>query len=63
MYAPVVTRLQTYSISVDPVSRAYMDAVLTHPAYREWLTAATSEPWTLAQNETEIPIEDLRAKN
>ena len=62
MYAPVVTRLQTYSIAVDPSSRTYMDAVLSDPAYREWLAAAAQEPWVLQQNEGDTPIEDLRAK-
>ena len=62
MYAPVVTRLRTYSIAVDPVSQAYVDAVLAHPAYKAWLAAAAAEPWVLAQNETESVIEDLRAK-
>ena len=26
MYAPVVTRFDTYSVQVSPASRAYMDA-------------------------------------
>ena len=49
MYAPVVTRLDTYAIPVDPVSRDYMDAVLALPAFREWLEAALKEPWVLPQ--------------
>ncbi len=63
MFAPVVTRLHTYSIAVDPISQAYIDAVLAHPAYRDWLTAAVAEPWILPQNEGEIPIVDLRARS
>ena len=62
MYAPVVTRLHTYSIAADRVSQAYIDAVLAHPAYRAWLADAVAEPWVLAQNEDETIIEDLRAK-
>ena len=31
MYAPVVSRLRTYSVPVVPGSAAYMDAVWTHP--------------------------------
>lgn len=61
MYAPVATRLHTYSIAVDAVSQAYIDAVLAHPAYRAWLVAAIAEPWIVPQNEGETPIEDLRA--
>ncbi|CBS88069.1 glutathione S-transferase family protein [Azospirillum lipoferum] len=45
MFAPVVTRLETYGVAVSPVSRAYMDAVLALPAMREWIAAANAEPW------------------
>ena len=61
MYAPVVTRLDTYSISVDPVSREYMQAILSLPAYKEWLQAALGEPWVLAHDEVdEEPLEVFR---
>lgn len=64
MYAPVVTRLDTYSIPVDPVSRDYMDAILALPAYKEWLEAALEEPWVLAHDEVdEAPIEVFRKEN
>jgi glutathione S-transferase len=62
MYAPVVSRFHSYSIDVDAVSQAYMDAMRTHPAYQAWVAGAAAEPWVLAQNETETVIEDLRAK-
>ncbi|WP_042689531.1 glutathione S-transferase family protein [Azospirillum sp. B506] len=45
MFAPVVTRLETYGVAVSPVSRAYMDAVLALPAMRDWIAAAKDEPW------------------
>lgn len=48
MYAPVVTRFETYGVELDPVSRAYADAVLALPALQEWIAAARAEPWTLA---------------
>lgn len=61
MYAPVVTRLDTYAIAVDPVSRAYMDAVLAHPAYGKWLEGALKEPWIVAHDEIdETAIANLR---
>lgn len=61
MYAPVVTRLDTYGIAVDPASQDYMRAVLALPAYREWLAAALDEPWTVAQDEVDEPaLVDLR---
>ena len=62
MYAPVATRFRTYSITVDAVSQAYVDAVLEHPAYRQWLSAAAAEPWVIEDNANETIVEDLRAK-
>jgi glutathione S-transferase len=63
MYAPVVTRLETYSIPVDPVSRAYMDAIQALPAFRDWREAALDEPWVLAHDEVdEEPIETFRRR-
>jgi glutathione S-transferase len=63
MWAPVVTRFHSYSIAVDPVSQAYMNAVLAHPAYKEWHADAVAEPWMLDNSETaETIIEDQRAK-
>jgi glutathione S-transferase len=57
MYAPLVTRIDTYSIPVAPQTRAYMDAVLKLPAFREWRDAALGEPWTIARVELdETPI-------
>ena len=43
MYAPVVTRLSTYNIEVDPVCAAYMQTILGLPAMREWYRAADEE--------------------
>lgn len=47
LYAPVVTRFETYGVELDPVCRAYADAVLALPALREWTAAARAEPWVL----------------
>ena len=44
MYAPVVSRLRTYSVPVDPGSAAYMDAVWTHPWMQAWGEKAADEP-------------------
>jgi glutathione S-transferase len=61
MYAPVLTRLDTYSIAVDPVSRDYMQAMLSLPAFQAWRAAALKEPWTLVHDEVdEEPIEVFR---
>ena len=58
MYAPVVTRLDTYQVEVDTATRAYMDAVLAHPAFVRWRTEALAEPWTIDTYEAgETPVE------
>ena len=51
MYAPVVTRLRTYGVQVDKDTDAYCNAVLGHPAIKEWIDAAKHEPWLIAQYE------------
>ena len=51
MFAPVVTRLDTYQVRVAPETRRYMDAVLRHPAFLEWLSEALAEPWTIPHYE------------
>jgi glutathione S-transferase len=55
MYAPVVSRFHTYGIEVDPASRAYMQAVMTLPAWQEWYAAALKEEWLLAEDEVDWP--------
>jgi glutathione S-transferase len=53
MYAPLVTRLDTYSIAVDAATRAYMDAVLALPAFQEWRSAALREEWIVDADEVD----------
>jgi len=61
MYAPVCTRLDTYSIPLDPVSQAYVATILALPAFREWREAALQETWTVAHDEVdEAPVEVFR---
>lgn len=61
MYAPVVTRLDTYSIPVAGGVRAYMDAVMDIPAFRAWRNAALEETWVVEHDEVdEMPTEDYR---
>jgi glutathione S-transferase len=61
MFAPVVTRFHTYSIPVDAESRAYMDAVMAHPSFKDWLAGAVAEPWSLGEPDEPV-IEDLRSR-
>jgi glutathione S-transferase len=51
MYAPVVTRFKTYGVELDEDCRAYSDAMLTHPAMREWYISAAGEHWIVAKYE------------
>jgi len=43
MYAPVVSRFETYGAQVPAAVRAYMDRVLALPAMQEWKVAAEKE--------------------
>ncbi len=61
MYAPLVTRLETYSIALDATTRAYVDGILSLPAFREWRSAALKEEWIVAADEVdEEAIENYR---
>jgi glutathione S-transferase len=51
MYAPVASRFDSYQIPVKPETRAYMDAVLAHPSFVAWKTAALEEPWSIEDYE------------
>ena len=44
MYAPVVTRLLTYDVTVDRLSTGYCNAIMTMPEMIEWCEAARGEP-------------------
>jgi glutathione S-transferase len=61
MFAPLATRLDTYSIPLRVETRAYVDAILSLPAFREWLAAALKETWVVAADEVdEEPIATYR---
>jgi glutathione S-transferase len=45
MYAPVVTRFDTYGGKLDPDIRSYVDAILATPAMKKWYAEAAKEPW------------------
>jgi glutathione S-transferase len=38
MFAPVAFRFQSYGVTLDPVCRAYIEALLALPAMQEWRT-------------------------
>jgi glutathione S-transferase len=49
MYAPVAARFETYQIPVRESTRAYMNAILAHPAFVRWRQAALAEPWSIPE--------------
>lgn len=53
MYAPVVSRFDTYAIPVETDTRAYMDAVMNTRAFREWKEAALKEEWIIKDDEVD----------
>ncbi|MBD2746403.1 glutathione S-transferase family protein [Microvirga sp. BT688] len=61
MYAPLATRLDTYSIALDATTRAYVNTILSLPAFQEWRSAALNEEWIVAVDEVdEDPIKNYR---
>jgi glutathione S-transferase len=55
MYAPVVTRLQTYDVRLsDPVCVAYCKVILDLPEMKEWKAAALLEPEAIDELEAEF---------
>jgi len=55
MYAPVIWRFHTYAVEVSAPARAYMDAMMALPAWREWRDAARREIWVLPHDEVDWP--------
>jgi glutathione S-transferase len=43
MFAPVVHRFRTYAVAVLPETQAYMDTMMSLPAFQEWTRAALAE--------------------
>jgi glutathione S-transferase len=53
-FAPVVFRLQTYGLNLDPASTAYATRMLNLASLRTWYEEALREPWRDAPHEEEI---------
>jgi glutathione S-transferase len=54
MYAPVVTRFQTYGVKLDDVCRAYCDRILAQKDVRDWIAAAMEEREEIEELEVEF---------
>jgi glutathione S-transferase len=53
-FAPVVYRFRTYGVAVTDTSAEYMEAMLAHPALREWELAALDEDFRDPAHEDEL---------
>ena len=53
MFAPVITRLETYAIAVKPITRAYMNAIIQTSAFQSWKAAALKEKWIVPEDEVD----------
>jgi len=51
MFAPVCTRLVTYSIPVPRFATSYLQAVFSHPFMQSWIADAQAEDWVIEQYE------------
>jgi len=53
MYAPVVSRFDTYAIPVADDTRAYMDTIMHTAAFTAWREAALKETWIVHADEVD----------
>lgn len=53
MYAPVVSRFETYAVMVAEDTRAYMHTIMTTEAFAAWREAALKETWVVAADEVD----------
>jgi glutathione S-transferase len=56
MFAPVTARLTGYSIPLDPLCQAYVEAVQGTRGFQSWRIGALAEPWVIAEDEAQEPV-------
>jgi glutathione S-transferase len=66
-YAPIVFRVQTYSLPLGEDAGRYAEHLRDHPAMRDWYEAGLAEPWREPDHEREATevgeiIADYRAR-
>ena len=54
MYAPVVTRFQTYDVPLDKICSAYCKRIMALPEMQEWYAAARDEPTEIDELDMEF---------
>lgn len=65
-FAPVATRVQTYSLPLPREAMAYVERLLAHPWVREWIDAGVMEAFRDPAHEEEVRgkgviVQDLRS--
>lgn len=65
-FAPVATRVQTYSLPLPREAMSYVERLLAHPPVQEWIAAGIAEDFRDAGHEKEVSaagevVQDLRA--
>jgi glutathione S-transferase len=53
MYTPVVTRFDTFAVTVADDTRAYMDTIMNTEAFIAWREAALKETWIVPSDEVD----------
>lgn len=53
-FAPVAFRVRTYGLDVGIAGQMWVDAILAHPAMREWERQALAESWREVGHEEEL---------
>jgi glutathione S-transferase len=53
MYGPVVHRFRTYAIAVTPAVQAYMDAMMSFPAFQQWTEQGLAETGVIERLEAD----------
>ena len=51
MFAPVCTRIVTYSLPAPRFAQAYIATVLAHPFMQDWIAGAQAEDWIIEKFE------------
>ena len=55
-FAPVVFRIQTYGLKVNPVAQGYVQLMQDHPVMKEWYTAALLETWRDLPHDSDVDL-------
>lgn len=58
MFAPVVSRIVSYQLPIQPFALSYVNAVILHPWMQDWIAAAQEEDWVLDQYEQQ-PVREV----